>query len=318
MGLKSSVINLSLMFYRRKMKNLFDVKKTLFVLCVITLMTINISAQNVVQTGRGLRLSVNMGMLYSNMTGNGTQMSADVVAYRESTTGAYTGYTNIKAGQRFLIGYKIGMGLGIDFNRTLSLNIDLNFEQKGFKVPIHAISYPPDNQSNYVILDKNSCFSNFLMRYIILPIALEIRINRFYVAPGIYTGVFLEAIENGEISAGGNTIILNHHRSQYALMDMGFLIHAGINVPLAERHALKVALGGAWGFSGANQGFSMPSNVQFNNQSFSLDVKYSFKIKLRIFLNSLLLPICSFSTCNIAQQHKTRGCLSQDNLLFIT
>ena len=80
-------------------------------------------------------------------------------------------YTNSSASIDFILGKKFGIGFINDFNKTFSIGLDLNYEEKGCKIPITRLSYLTSSNGTYELVQKEvNEKSNIKLKYLVLPI----------------------------------------------------------------------------------------------------------------------------------------------------
>jgi hypothetical protein len=254
--------------------------KKILVCSLILLLVISGYAQ---ETAKGLKLSCNAGCMLSNMIGKGCVDNAEVYG----GLSYYTHYTNASAGRKFLAGYKFGLGIAFDFTQIISLDLDINYEEKGCLIPVNKIWLGKGSFDEHGNYEEDyvsvKAFSKIRLRYFVVPIKTEIRYKMFYVAPGIYTAFLVDAQDYGAFHLKNQEIIINTKRTwKYSFLDFGVLLNIGIAVPLSLNDFLKIGIGGAWNITNIKKREGKRFDVveaSFYNQSYSLEVKYERKIK---------------------------------------
>jgi hypothetical protein len=244
------------------MKKYSNLKKIFFLLFVAAFLSENVVAQDVSNQDKGFRWSCNAGVLYSNTLGKtDNSLNEDYILHSSEKC--------------FLPGYRVGTGVIFDFNKTLSLDIALNYEQKNHRIKetgnLHLFpGMIPDPQV--------STNQKLHYHYITLPVRLEVRYHMFYVSPGLYAGALVFSSDKGTLTIEGlNSRSIDQRIKDNEQMDFGALIGVGVNIPLCVNHTLQIGVGGAWSLTGINM--AKAGNILFKSQNYSLDVKYSFKIK---------------------------------------
>jgi hypothetical protein len=258
--------------------------KKIILFFVLQLTVVSMYAQH---TDKGIKLSCNAGFLYSNLLGGGTRSSSWIYA-RENPVAAESdlGYVDSPKGKEFIPGYKAGLGVIVDFTKAFALNIDINYEQKGSKIPISKVLYRSfqGGRAAFPLSESSDNYAKLILRQIVVPVKAELRYKMIYISPGLYMGMLLEARERGEIHIGDHhdVVVDNNYKEHCSFMDFGALMGVGVNIPLSQKQALKVGIGGAWSVTGNNAHqwgrVGVPIEPIYS-QSFSLELKYEFKIK---------------------------------------
>lgn len=224
----------------------------------------------------GLRLNFNLGPTYSNMIGKGIIENSWINGYPPDC------YTNGSASDNFILGKKIGMGIIKDINKTFSFGIDLNYEEKGCRIPITYISYLTEiNGSLERIRKYVNEKSNIKLKYLIIPMTLETKFKIFYIQTGFYSGILLDADDYGTIRIDNQELGFERDKDgRYFLFDIGILFGTGIIIPISDKNTLKFGVNGNWNVTG-NDGRGMTPRYKYHwyNQSYNFEIRYERKIK---------------------------------------
>lgn len=220
------------------------------------------SAISLHESNRETWFSINAGISFSNTIGKGTVDESFLNGNPPDS------YTNSSAGRNFIIGKKFGIGLIKDLNKKFSIGLDVNYEEKGCRIPISNIWYHGTSEA----VDEHS---NIKLKYIVLPLKLETRFKLIYIESGIYAGILLDADDYGTI----NGVRFERDKdSRYSLLDIGVLLGIGKRIPLSDNNTIQLGINGNWNITG-NDGRSMtPGYDHWYNQSFNLEVRFQRKI----------------------------------------
>ena len=220
---------------------------------------------------KDLRFSINWGIMYSNTIGKGIVEDSWINGYPPDC------YTNSSASDDFIVGKKFGIGLNKDLTKTFSIGVDLNYEEKGCKIPITHLSYLTSSNGSYELVEQDiDEKSNIRLKYLVLPLKLETRFKMIYFQSGIYCGILLDADEYGEING---IDFKNDPDSRYALMDIGVLVGLGARIPLTNKNIIKFGLNGNWNITGNDTRGMIPGyKYHWYNQSFNLEIKFERKL----------------------------------------
>ncbi|MEN8225945.1 MAG: outer membrane beta-barrel protein [Bacteroidota bacterium] len=228
------------------------------------------------QENKDLRLCINAGITYSNTIGKGTVDDSWINGYPPDC------YTNSSAGKDFLMGKKFGIGLLKELNKIFSVGFDLNYEEKGCKIPITHLSYVAHINGSFQNISKEvDERSSIRLKYIVLPIKFEARHKMLYFQSGLYTGVLIDADDYGKINVDGQEFEFNRDKdSRYSRVDVGVLISTGVAVPISEKDILKFGLSGNWNLTGNESRGMIPGyKDDWYNQSFSFEIRFERIIK---------------------------------------
>lgn len=213
------------------------------------------------------RFRINAGMTLSNTIGKGTVEDSFINGYPPDC------YTNSSAARHFIPGKKLGIGFMKDLNEKFSIGLDINYEEKGCRIPISFLSYRINtNGTSELIQQEVDEKSNIKLKYIVLPLKLETRLKKLFIESGIYSGILLDADDYGKI----NGVRFERDKDgRYSLLDIGVVIGLGKRIPLSAKSNLILAINGNWNLTG-NDGRGMIPGYGYHwyNQSFSLDVRY--------------------------------------------
>lgn len=223
------------------------------------------------ESNKEIRLSINTGITYSNMIGKGIVEESWINGYPPDC------YTNSSASDVFKLGKKFGIGLIKDLNKTFSVGLDLNYEEKGCKIPITHLSYLTSSNGSYELVEQEvNEKSNIKLKYLTLPFILETRYKMIYLQSGIYGGILLDADDSGKING------VDYERDKdgrYSLLDLGVLIGLGTRIPISEKNIVKVGLNGNWNLTGNDsRGMTPGYKYHWYNQSFNFELKFERKI----------------------------------------
>lgn len=216
----------------------------------------------------------------SNMIGKGT-LDYEQLSINRKSEGEYSAHLNAYACDKFSPNYKFGMGMMFDIHDLFSIGFDVNYETKGYKMPIKPlwISDIGSYDGQYIDTDLTATIR---IHYFVLPFNAEIHYKMFYFSAGIYTGVLLDSrykiafmYENQEFN------INNKIRRGYALIDIGAHFNTGVLIPISQKDFLKIGVGGAWNISRTSKWMLYIDIVPppFYSQVFSVELKYERKIK---------------------------------------
>lgn len=241
----------------------FHILFLLFLLHFI--LTINLSGQNTAEIksfdegSSELRFCLNTGLTFSNAIGKGTDNVSFLNGYPPDC------YTNSSAGTHFIFGKKFGIGFIKDLNQKFSIGLDINYEEKGCRIPVTYIWHQGIAQA----IDEKS---NIRLKYIVLPIRLETRFKKMYLESGIYAGVLLDADDYGTV----NRIRFERDKDgRYSLIDVGVGVGVGKRIPLSAKSILKLGFTGNWNVTGnESRGMTPGSDHNWFNQNFNLQVNY--------------------------------------------
>lgn len=244
--------------------------KNLKTIIYLLLVLISISTYGQ-ESNKELRFSINAGMTYSNMIGKGIVEDSWINGYPPDC------YTNSSASDLFILGKKFGIGLIKDLNKTFSIGLDLNYEEKGCKIPITHLSYLTSTNGSYELVEREvDEKSSIKLKYLTLPFKLETRFKTIYFQSGIYGGVLLDADDYGEIDG------IDFERdkdSRYSLLDLGVLVGLGARIPLSDKNIVKIGVNGNWNLTGTeSRGMTPGYKYHWYNQSFNLEIKFERKI----------------------------------------
>jgi len=219
----------------------------------------------------GWRFGINLGITYSNTIGKGTVENSMIIGEPPDC------YTNSSAASGFILGKKFGIGIVNSINKTFSLSLDVNYEEKGCKIPLTEISYLESIQGPYIL---NNQKSNIRLKYISLPLKLETKFDWFYIKTGIYVGVLVDADDYGELRINDQKIKFERDKDgRYSKFDLGGIIGAGISIPLSKIDFLKFGLNGQWNILGNDPQYVSPEYWKhWYNQSFSLEIRFEREI----------------------------------------
>ena len=223
------------------------------------------------ESNKAIRFSINAGMTYSNTIGKGIVEDSWINGYPPDC------YTNSSAGDDFIFGKKFGIGLIKDLNKTFSIGLDLNYEEKGCKIPITHLSYLINSNGSYELVQQEvDEKSNIKLKYLVLPFKLETRFKMFYLQYGIYGGILLDADDYGEIDG------IDFERDKdgrYSLLDLGVLVGLGTRIPLSDKNIVKIGVNGNWNITGNETRGMIPGyKYHWYNQSFNFEIKFERKI----------------------------------------
>lgn len=223
------------------------------------------------ESNKAIRFSINAGMTYSNTIGKGIVEDSWINGYPPDC------YTNSSASDDFIFGKKFGIGLIKDLNKTFSIGLDINYEEKGCKIPITHLSYLTSSNGSYELVEQEvDEKSSIKLKYLVLPFKLETRFKMIYFQSGIYGGVLLDADDYGKIDG------IDFERDKdgrYSLLDLGVLVGLGTRIPLSEKNIVKIGVNGNWNITG-NDGRGMTPGYKYHwyNQSFNFEIKFERKI----------------------------------------
>jgi hypothetical protein len=223
-----------------------------------------------------LRLNFNTGITCSNTIGKGIVDSSWINGYPPDC------YTNSSASNDFIIGKKFGIGLSRVIDKIFSIGIDINYEEKGCKIPITHISYLINTNGTYKLVEqKIDEKSKIKLKYFVIPIKLETRFKFFYINSGIYTGLMFDSDDYGKLTINNQEIKFKRDNDgRYSLLDFGVLFGTGVSIPIAEKNNIKFGLTGNWNITG-NDGRGMTPGYKYHwyNQSFNFEIRFERKIK---------------------------------------
>lgn len=220
--------------------------------------------------GIGIRLGINTGLTYSNMFGKGVSNETSVYYFYDGD-----GYSNRKAGKNFIPGFQGGVGINLDFNKTFSLGIDVNYEEKGCRIPISDVKY---ETVNITVSDE---YAKKKLRYLVLPVKMEVRYKMLYANVGVYTGVLLDADDKVNLSLGDQEVVFNND-TRYSLIDFGATVGVGVSIPLSQKDFLKIGISGDWNLTGVDQRGMLDDisgRIPYYNQSLKFGIRYERKVK---------------------------------------
>jgi|GEM_PF-2756062 len=216
------------------------------------------------ENNHAFRFTINTGVTFSNAFGKGTDKESNINGYPPDC------YTNGSAGTHFILGKKIGIGFIKDLNDKFSIGLDINYEEKGSRIPVSFIWYEGKPQA----IDEKS---NIRLKYIALPLKLETRFKKMYVQSGIYAGVLLDADDYGTI----NGIYFERDKdSRYSRIDIGVGVGFGKRIPLSAKSILKLGINGNWSLIDNEARAMTPGDPQsWFNQSLNFEIRFERKIK---------------------------------------
>lgn len=223
------------------------------------------------ESNKAIRFSINAGMTYSNTIGKGIVENSWINGYPPDC------YTNSSASDDFIFGKKFGIGLIKDLNKTFSIGFDLNYEEKGCKIPITHLSYLISTNGSYELVEREvDEKSSIKLKYLVLPFKLETRFKTIYFQSGIYGGILLDADDYGKIDG------IDFERDKdgrYSLLDLGVLVGLGARIPLSDRNIVKIGVNGNWNITGNESRGMIPGyKYRWYNQSYNLEIKFERKI----------------------------------------
>ncbi len=244
--------------------------KNLKTIMYFVLVLISISSYGQ-ENKKEMRFSINVGITYSNMFGKGIIKDSWIHGYPPDC------YTNGSASDKFILGKKIGIGVTKELNKTFSIGLDLNYEEKGCIIPITNLSYSTGSNDSYKLVQKEvDENTNIKLKYLVIPLKLETIFKIFYLQSGIYTGILLDADDYGEIDG---VKFERDKDGRYSFFDLGLLVGFGTNISLSEKTFLRIGVNGNWNITG-NDGRGMQPKYKHHwyNQSFNLEMKFERKI----------------------------------------
>lgn len=240
----------------------------LYISLLLVLFVVNAFGQD---GNKCLFFGIHAGLNYSNIIGAGIVENSWINGYPPDC------YTNSSASNDFTMGISFGAGMRKQFNKTYSLGFDLNYEEKGCKIPLTHLSYPLYENGIYTVIEQEiSAKSNIKLKYLQVPVKIEKRFRKIYIQSGIYGGILMDADDYGKILG----IYFERDKdSRYALLDVGVLVGFGIMLPVTTTDDIKIGLNGNWNLSG-NDGRSMTPGYEHHwyNQCFNLEIRYEKKI----------------------------------------
>lgn len=208
------------------------------------------------------RFTINTGVTLSNAIGKGTDKESNLNGYPPDC------YTNGSAGTHFILGKKFGVGFIKDLNKKFSIGLDINYEEKGSRIPVSFIWY----DGNPLAIDEKS---NIRLKYIVLPLKLETRLKKMYLESGIYAGVLIDADDYGTI----NGIYFERDKDgRYSRMDIGVGVGIGKRIPLSSKSILKVGIKGNWNVTNNESRGMTPGGEFWFNQSFNFEIRFERKM----------------------------------------
>lgn len=243
---------------------------------IFILVSVNLYSQN---NNAKFGYSINVGLEYSNMIGNGINNDTRSINYPPNTKTYSDGTKN------FTFGKKIGFGLVKDLNRDFLLAFDFNYEEKGCKVPIHSLTYSTSLGVYETYNLSNEEMSYIKLKYLTIPVKIEKQIKHFYFQSGIYFGLILAASNHGDINI--NNQVLDYKtdkKSSYSNEDVGVLFGSGILIPILKNNILKLGIVGNWSIIGSDRNLTsyIPIEKDSNkiyNQSFIFEIRFEKQIK---------------------------------------
>lgn len=211
-----------------------------------------------------LRWTINAGVTYSNATGDVDNESFVDIDSKNI-------YTNGSAGKEFIVGKKLGLGISKDISQWLSFMADFNYEEKGSKIPITSYSYIKEDKRIQQKIDKKASLK---LRYLILPLKVELRYKQLFLEGDLYGGFLLNAYDYGEI----NAICYKYDKSGlYTKFDGGITLGIGTRIKVSDKNRIKVGLGGSWNLPGNQSILAGSGSSNFYNQTYSIDLKFERK-----------------------------------------
>lgn len=246
----------------------YMIKQSNIINLILVLISISTYGQG---SNKEIRLSINAGMTFSNTIGKGIDEDSWINGYPPDC------YTNSSASDDFILGKKFGIGLIKDLNKTFSIGLELNYEEKGCKIPITHLSYLISSNGTYELVEqKVDEKSNIRLKYLVLPFKLETRFKMIYFQSGIYGGILLDADDFGEIDG------IDFERdkdSRYSLLDFGLLVGLGTRIPLSDKNIVKIGVNGNWNITG-NESRAMEPGYTYHwyNQTFYFEIKFEREI----------------------------------------